>query len=144
MPRYEDIRLLPYKAEQLYALVADIEHYPEFIPWCLAARIIERKEATITADLVVGYKLIRERFRSNVILNPARNIKLAYADGPFQYLKNEWEFVPAKNGCRVKFFVDFDFRNPILAKMMEMLFGKAVHKMIDAFEKRAATLYASQ
>ncbi|MBM3480497.1 MAG: type II toxin-antitoxin system RatA family toxin, partial [Alphaproteobacteria bacterium] len=86
MPTHAEKRLLPYSPEQLFDLVAQVERYPEFLPWCLAARIRSRSEDAVVADLVIGFRMIRERFTSHVRLDRARRIDVRYADGPFKYL----------------------------------------------------------
>ena len=141
MPTHAEQRLLPYTQEQMYALVADIERYPEFLPWCVAARIKERRADFIDADLVIGFKMFRERFTSHVELDPPGRIDVTYAEGPFRYLNNHWTFERAPGGCRVDFFVDFEFKSRVLQKVIEVLFGEAVKRMVAAFESRARQLY---
>lgn len=142
MPTHAERRRLPYKPEQLYNLVADVERYPEFLPWCLAARIRRREGRTIHADLVIGFKMIRERFTSKVELSPPGRIDVAYTEGPFRYLNNYWVFEPTPDGgCEIDFFVDFEFRNRMLQKLIEVLFHEAVRRMVSAFESRAHALY---
>jgi coenzyme Q-binding protein COQ10 len=141
MPSHSEQRVLPYTAEQLFALVAGVEHYPEFLPWCLGARIYERRPDRIVAELVVGFRLLRERFVSRVTLDPPRRIDVTYQEGPFAYLNNHWVFTPVADGCRIDFFVDFDFRSRLLQKVMGVVFGEAVRRMVGAFEKRARDLY---
>jgi coenzyme Q-binding protein COQ10 len=142
MPTHAEQRLLPYTAEQLFDLVADIERYPEFLPWCLGARIRERNPTHIVADLLIGFKMVRERFTSRVTLDRPRRIDVAYTDGPFRYLNNHWEFVPqASGGCLIDFYVDFEFRSRMLQKIIGMLFNEAVKRMVGAFESRARHLY---
>ena len=143
MPTHAEQRMLPYTPEQMYALVADIERYPEFLPWCVAARIRERRADFISADLVIGFKMFRERFTSNVKLDPPGRIDVAYAEGPFRYLNNHWSFERALGGCRIDFFVDFEFKSRLLQKMIEMLFSEAVKRMVAAFEGRARQLYGN-
>ena len=135
--------MLPYTPEQMYALVADIERYPEFLPWCVAARIRERRADFVSADLVIGFKMFRERFTSNVKLNPPGRIDVTYAEGQFRYLNNHWSFERAPGGCRIDFFVDFEFKSRLLQKMIEVLFGEAVRRMVTAFEGRARQLYGN-
>ena len=141
MPTHAEQRLLPYTQEQMYALVADIERYPEFLPWCVAARIKERRADFINADLVIGFRMFRERFTSHVKLDPPGRIDVTYAEGPFRYLNNHWIFERVSGGCRVDFFVDFEFKSRVLQKVIEMLFGEAVRRMVGAFESRAQQLY---
>lgn len=142
MPTHAERRVLPYTPEQLYTLVAEVEHYPEFLPWCVAARIRERKEDLITADLVIGFRMIRERFTSKVALDPdGRKIHVTYAEGPFKYLNNHWRFEDHPDGCVIDFYVDFEFKSKLLQKMIEALFHEAVRRMVAAFETRADDLY---
>ena len=142
MPSHGEQRLLPYTPDQLYSLVADVSSYPEFLPWCIAVRIKKRQERLLIADLVIGFKMVRERFTSHVALNPQDlRIDVSYVDGPFKYLKNHWIFVPHPEGCEIDFYVDFEFRNKILQKLIEVLFHEAVKRMVGAFETRAAAVY---
>ncbi len=141
MPRHTETRVLPYTPEQLFALVVDIERYPEFLPWCVAARIRERKPNLIIADLVIGFRMFRERFTSRVTLDPPDRIDVAYAEGPFRYLRNHWSFAKAEGGCLVDFFVDFEFSSRILQKLIGVFFTEAVRRMVGAFERRARELY---
>ena len=145
MPKHQEKRALPFKPEQLYDLVADIARYPEFLPWCKGARIIKREGNVVTADLIIGYKMLREKFTSHVLLDPPRRISVEYLSGPLSNLKNEWGFQPnTRGGCDLSFDVDFDFRSKVLGGMMEMFFEKAISKMAEAFEKRAQELYGSK
>lgn len=142
MPTHAERRILPHTPEQLYALVADVERYPEFLPWAVACRIRKRQDAVVWADLVIGFKMIRERFTSKVTLNPdARRIDVEYVDGPFHYLNNHWQFEPHPDGCAVDFFVDFEFKNKVLQTIIGALFNEAVKRMVAAFEGRAKQLY---
>ena len=142
MPTHAEKRVLPYQPQQLYALVADIERYPDFLPWCLAARIRRREGDTVVADLIIGFKMVRESFTSRVVLDPERQrIDVAYSDGPFRYLNNHWRFDPHPGGCEIDFYVDFEFRSRLLRKIMEPLFNEAVRRMVGAFEARAEALY---
>jgi coenzyme Q-binding protein COQ10 len=140
MPTHADQRVLPYTAEQLFALVADIERYPEFLPWCVGARIRERRPELVVADLIIGFKVFRERFTSRVALAPPRQIDVTYAEGPFRYLNNHWSFTPVAEGCLVDFFVDFEFKSRLMQKVIEALFTEAVRRMVGAFERRARDL----
>jgi coenzyme Q-binding protein COQ10 len=142
MPTWSEKRRLPYTPEQLYELVVDVERYPEFLPWCLAAKIRKRQGEMIHADLVIGFKMFRERFTSKITLSPPDRIDVAYADGPFRYLDNHWIFVPTPDGTEIDFFVDFEFKNRVLQKVIEVLFNEAVRRMVAAFEARAKALYA--
>ena len=141
MPTHAEQRVLPYTQEQLFDLVADIERYPEFLPWCLGARIRERQPHLVVADLIIGFKMFRERFTSRVELDPPRRINVTYAEGPFRYLNNYWTFEKVPEGCRIDFFVDFEFKSRLMQKVIEVLFGEAVRRMVSAFEARARDLY---
>lgn len=148
MPQHRENRSLPYTARQMYDLVADVERYPEFLPWNSAARIRARKPQDdgtelLEADLVISFKVFREKFGSRVVLNPdANRIDTEYLDGPFKYLKSYWTFEDrAEGGCNVAFFVDFEFKNRILAGVIGAVFNEAMNRIVMAFEKRAAQLY---
>ena len=143
MPTHAEQRVLPYTPEQLFALVADIERYPEFLPWCIGARIKERQPNLVVADLIIGFKVFRERFTSRVALDPPGKIDVTYAEGPFRYLDNHWTFERAPEGCRIGFFVDFEFKSRLMQKVIEVLFCEAVRRMVGAFEKRACDLYGA-
>jgi coenzyme Q-binding protein COQ10 len=143
LPTHAEQRVLPYTPEQLFALVADVERYPEFLPWCVGARVRERKPDLIVADLTIGFRMFRERFTSRVNLDPPRRIDVAYAEGPFKYLNNHWMFERVPSGCRIDFFVDFEFHSRILQRVIGMLFHEAVRRMVAAFEHRAEQLYAT-
>ena len=147
MPTHAERRRLPYPPAQLFDLVADVEKYPEFLPWCRAARIRRRETDRVVADLVIGFKMFRERFTSDVRLDrPGLRIDVSYSDGPFKYLNNHWVFEPATgpNGeaqCVIDFYVDFAFRSRLLQKTISLLFNEAVRRMVAAFETRAGKLY---
>lgn len=136
--------MFPYAPEQVFNLVADVERYPEFLPWCIACRVAARESPTVfTADLVVGFKMVREKFTSRVIANPTEVITVEYINGPFEYLTNEWKFSKAPEGTKVDFYLTFEFRSKILQKLIGVLFEEAVHRMVAAFETRAEKLYSS-
>lgn len=149
MPTHAEKRVVPYTAEEMYALIADVGRYPEFLPWCAAARVRGTKPLAdgsgevMDADLIVSFKVYRERFGSRVTLRPAaRTIDVEYLDGPFRYLQNHWRFVDAGGGrCEIDFFVDFEFRSAILQKLIGLVFTEAMHRIVRAFEKRAEALY---
>jgi len=143
VPTHAEQRVLPYTPEQLFALVADIERYPEFLPWCVGARVRERSPDLVVADLIIGFRMFRERFTSRVVLDPSHRIDVTYAEGPFRYLNNHWTFEAVTGGCRIDFFVDFEFRSRVLQRVIGLLFGEAVRRMVAAFEGRARQLYGS-
>ncbi len=142
MPTHAEQKILPFTPQQLYDLVADVGSYPEFLPWCVGARIKEKTDTKVLADLVIGYKLFRERFTSKVTLDPKQpRIDVEYMDGPFKYLNNHWIFLSHPDGCEIDFYVDFEFKSAILQKTIGLLFNEAVQRMISAFEQRAHDLY---
>ena len=140
---------MSYSADEMYALIADVGSYPEFLPWCAAARIRARKPSpdgeVLDADLVISFKLFRERFGSRVTLRPgAQEIDVAYLDGPFKYLNNHWRFTPIDDKrCEVDFFVDFEFKSKTLQAIIGVVFGEAMQRIVRAFEMRAEALYGS-
>ena len=148
MPHHAETRNLPYTAQQMYDLVADVARYPEFLPWNSAARIrsvtpIEGGEL-MEADLVISFKVFRERFGSRVqLLHGERRILTEYIDGPFRFMRSTWAFrdVPEGRGCEVEFFVDFEFRNAILQGIIGVVFNEAMTRIVRAFERRAGELY---
>lgn len=147
MPTHSETRVLPYTAEEMYDLVADVAEYPKFLPWCAAARVrsvVPQGDAEVMeADLVVSFKVFRERFTSRVVLMPTqRKIDTEYLDGPFQYMKSNWAFRNVDGGCEVSFFVDFAFRNMVLEKLIGVVFNEAMLRIVRAFETRAAALYS--
>jgi coenzyme Q-binding protein COQ10 len=148
MPTHSEQRQMPYSAKQMYDLVADVARYPEFLPWNSAARIRSRRPLAeggevLEADLVISFKVFRERFGSRVTLWPERlRIETEYLDGPFRYLKSWWQFrdLP-QGGCEAEFFVDFEFRNFVLQKVIGVVFDEAMRRIVRAFENRAAALH---
>lgn len=142
MTKHSETRVLHHSPEQLYQLVADVKRYPEFLPWCLAARIREQNDDKMIADLIIGFQMFKERFTSYVRLDDdAMEIHVEYAEGPFKYLQNHWQFKPHPEGCEIEFYVDFEFNSRILQTVIESLFTEAVKKMVGAFEARANALY---
>ena len=141
MPTHAEKRLLPYAPEQIYEVVAAVDRYPEFLPWCKAARITRRDGDTLEAELVIAFKMFRERFISKVQLTPRSGVDVQYVDGPFRYLNNHWRFHPHPQGTEVDFFVDFEFRSRMLQMVIGTVFNEAVRLMVRAFERRAMQLY---
>ncbi len=143
MPRHSETRRLPYTPAQMFDLVADVERYPEFIPWITAVRLRSDSATEMVADLIVGFKGLRETFTSKVEkLRPA-TIHVDYLDGPLKYLRNDWAFRADGGGCHVDFSVDFEFKSRMFEMLAGQMFGAALRKMIGAFEARAAALYGS-
>lgn len=145
MPRHSEKRVVPYTDEQMFALVADVERYPEFLPWCAAVRIRSREDTTFTADLIAAFGALRERFTSRVMLDqPARTITIDYIEGPFEHLKNRWVFLATESGCEVAFDIDFRFKSRALEALISGVFTRAVEKMTGAFIARADDLYRAK
>lgn len=151
MPKHSENRVMPYSAAQMYALVADVARYPEFLPWNSAARIRARKPGerpgteVLEADLVISFKVFREKFGSRVVLDPGlHRVDTEYLDGPFKFLRSWWQFTDrAAGGCEVAFFVDFEFRNAILQGVIGVVFDEAMRRIVKAFEDRARALYGA-
>ena len=146
MPTHSETRELPYTAQQMYDLVADVGKYPQFLPWTAAARIrrdVDKGDHRVMdADLVISFKVFRERFTSRVTLWPdERKIDTEYLDGPFKYMLSNWRFEELDEGCRVQFHVDFEFRNAILQGIIGVVFNEAMQRVVRAFEDRARELY---
>lgn len=142
MPTHAEKRILPYQVEQIFDLVADVEKYPEFLPWVLSAKIIQRTHDRFIADLEIGYKMIRTSYRSEVILTPHNAIDTHYMNGPFHHLNNHWAFTQLNEKLmEVDFFIDFEFQSSYLQTLLQATFGEVVKRMIQAFEKRAAAIY---
>ena len=141
MPQHHETRALPYSAAQMFDLVADIGRYPEFLPWVQGTRIIDREGAVVTADMVVGFKMVRERFTSRVTLDRPGRIHIDYISGPLRYLKNDWIFRDTPGGCEIDFTVDFEFRSRIFEHLAGMFFGEAFRRMVASFETRAGVIY---
>jgi coenzyme Q-binding protein COQ10 len=141
MPTHAESRIVPYRAEQIFDLVADVGKYPQFLPWCAASRVKSRTPAEEVADLTIAFGPFRETFTSRVALDRPHVVRVSYEQGPFRYLNNQWKFTPDPRGCRVDFFVDFEFRNRLLQSAIGVVFNQAVRRMVDAFLKRAGELY---
>jgi coenzyme Q-binding protein COQ10 len=141
MPTHSEQRVVPYRPDQLFDLVADVGRYPEFLPWCAGARVLSRTDTALVAELTIGFGPFRESFTSHVTLARPQTVHVRYENGPFRYLRNEWGFLPDPAGCRITFFVDFEFRNPILRSAIGLVFGEAVRRMVAAFLRRADMLY---
>ncbi len=146
MTTHTEKRNMPYSAEQLFALVADVERYPEFLPWCIECQIDKRRsnDELLYADLTIGYKMLREKFGSKVTLEKPNLVHVEYISGPMKHLSNHWKFIQEDDGsCTVDFYVDFEFKNRVLQNIIGVFFTEAMHKMVRAFEGRARELYGS-
>jgi coenzyme Q-binding protein COQ10 len=143
MPGHHEKRFLPHSAEQMFDLVADVGRYAEFLPWVSAVRVRSDSPDEMVADLLVGFRSLRERFTSRVKKERPSLICVDYIDGPLKFLRNEWHFAPAPGGCTIDFTVDFAFKNRIFEAIAGQMFDSALRKMIGAFEARADALYGS-
>ncbi len=143
MIRHTDQKILPYSQKQLYELVADIECYPEFLPWCKKSVIQQKQGDKLFAELTIGYKFFHESYLSEVILTPPTKISVQYAKGPLKHLKNQWTFKSlTEKSCQVNFELEFELQSFFLQKMTEGLFTTIMHQMLNAFEVRAKQLYS--
>ncbi|MXO85342.1 type II toxin-antitoxin system RatA family toxin [Altererythrobacter aurantiacus] len=143
MPGIREKRFLPYSCEQMFDLVADVDKYPEFLPWVIATRVRNDSAEEMTADMVVGFKAIRERFTSTVSKSRPERINVHYVDGPLRDLDNSWVFTPAEGGCDVDFCVDFAFKNRMFETLAGAYFDRAFRRLVAAFEARADQLYGN-
>jgi coenzyme Q-binding protein COQ10 len=141
MPTHAEHKLVPYRPDQLFDLVADVDRYPDFLPWCVGARVRSRNDHELVADLTIGFGPFRESFTSRVALDRPRQVRVSYENGPFRYLNNQWGFTPHPHGCRVDFFVDFEFRSRLLQRAIGVVFNEAVRRMVNAFLRRAREVY---
>lgn len=161
MPQHQETRVLPYTPQQIFDLVVDVKSYPEFLPWCQNSRVYKEQEGNFTADVIIGYKMIRERYTSTVHYSSPDgstdcdaaepgSVSVEYLNGPFKYLQNSWKFVPvpAEDGtcthCEVHFFINYEFRSRLLQKVADAVFYEVVRRMIGAFESAAEKRYGTK
>ena len=143
MPGIRELRRLPYSAEQMFDLVADVGRYQEFLPWVVGTRVRSDSATEMVADMLIGFNALREKFTSRVEKERARRINVHYLDGPLRDLDNTWLFRPTDEGCEVDFAVSFTFRNAVFEALAGQYFDRAFRKMVGAFEARADQLYGS-
>ena len=142
MPGLQETRILPYSPEQMFDLVADVARYGEFLPWVVATRVRSDSETEMVADMLVGFKMLREKFTSKVEKQRPHSLTVHYLDGPLRDLDNRWHFRPTPDGgCELDFSVTFTFRNALFESLAGQYFDKAFRKMVAAFETRAEQLY---
>lgn len=147
MPRHTEALFSPHAPLELYALVMDIEKYPEFIPWCRAARITRRERNSLYAELVISFKSLTERYTSKVVGVPEvaePHIDVSLVSGPFEYMTNHWRFEAVEGGTTIHFMLDFKFKSRILETLIGALFTRATEKMTQAFAQRAEALYGNK
>lgn len=144
MPGIRETRTLPYSAEQMFDLVADVAHYPDFLPWVIATRVLSDSDTEMIADMLVGFKALREKFTSRVVKQRPERLEVVYVDGPMRDLDNVWRFRPLPGGgCEIDFCVDFAFKNKMFEMLAGQYFDRAFRKMVAAFETRADALYGN-
>lgn len=144
MPSINETHVLPYSAEQMFDLVADVDSYPQFIPWVAATRVRSDSETEMTADMIVGFKAIREKFTSRVVKDRPNEIVVHYVDGPMRDLDNQWQFrALGEDSCEIRFCVDFTFKSRVFEALAGQYLDRAFRKMVAAFEARADQLYGS-
>jgi coenzyme Q-binding protein COQ10 len=148
MPLHQEIRILPYTADQMFDVVADVQSYPEFLPWCskLVVRKREKQGASefVTAEMFISYHALQQRYVSCVRLDRASHtIEARHVEGPFRRLDTNWRFVPLEKGSEVHFKIDFAFSNPLLSAVANVAFGYVSSRMTEAFVARATALYRS-
>ncbi|WP_068082169.1 type II toxin-antitoxin system RatA family toxin [Novosphingobium rosa] len=143
MPGIHEVRRMPYSAQQMFDLVADVAHYGEFLPWVVATRVRSDDGHEMIADMLVGFKMLREKFTSKVVKERPNVITVHYVDGPMRDLDNRWEFRDVEGGCELDFNVTFSFRNALFESIAGQYFDRAFRKMVEAFEARAADLYGA-
>ena len=141
MPSIHETRRLPYSAEQMFDLVADVAHYGEFLPWVVATRVKSDDGHEMIADMLVGFKMLREKFTSRVVKTRPEALTVHYLDGPMRDLDNRWTFRNTDDGCEIEFEVSFTFRKPLFESLAGQYFDRAFRKMVAAFEERAGVLY---
>ena len=141
MPTHAEHQIVAYRPDQLFDLVADVGKYPQFLPWCVGARVRSRTPQELVADLTIGFGPFRETFTSRVTLDRPHRVRVRYENGPFRYLNNQRDFTPHPQGCEVGFFVDFEFRSRILQAAIGLVFNEAVRRMVGAFLRRARDVY---
>lgn len=142
MPKFTEKKILPYSPAQVFGIVSDVAKYPDFLPWCVGARVYGKKPNQFDADVIIGFKMFRERFTSRVTLAENEKVDVDYIKGPMNRLYNHWRFIEQEDGsCLVDFEVDFEFNSKLLNDLIGGLFGKACEKMVAAFEERANALY---
>lgn len=146
MHTYSEVQILPYTPAQLFALVVDVESYPQFLPWCRAARIVSREKDSFLGELIISFSHLTERYTSRVTpvaptADKQGTIEVELVTGPFNYLNNHWRFVPHAQGCEIHLALEFEFKSKLLDKMLGGMFGRATDKMVSAFTARAHALY---
>ena len=148
MIKHSETRNVNYSSDQMFNLVADIENYPNFIPWCKALKVTSRTEEedltceVLIAEMQISFKVFSETFSSMVTLYPtSKKITVEYINGPFKFLRNTWSFTSYNKGCTINFNVEFEFKSKMMQRLIGVVFQEAMKRIITSFEKRASHLY---
>jgi coenzyme Q-binding protein COQ10 len=141
MPHHEEQATLPYSADELFTVVADVKDYPSFVPWCSGARIHREDEREIIADLVIGFGPFQESFTSQVTLDRPRQVLVRAVEGPLEHLTNTWTFISVGDATHVDFIIDFQFKSHLLDHVANGMFHEATTRMMSAFESRVHVLH---
>src|SRR5689334_20476044 len=144
MPRHAEQATLAYSADELFAVLADVKHYPMFVPWCSGAHIRREDQREIIADLVIGFGPFQESFTSHVTLDRPRHVLVRAIEGPLEHLTNTWTFTPVGNKTHIDFLIDFQFRSHLLDHVVNGMFHEAATRMMSAFEARVRLLHVMQ
>jgi coenzyme Q-binding protein COQ10 len=149
MPRFTTKRRVRHPASDMFGLVADIEHYPEFVPLCRSIKVGQRRTVgegieTLRSEMTVAYKMISETFVTRVTLDkPRLQIHVQYLEGPFRQLENRWTFRPlGEDASEIEFFISYEFRSRTLGFLMGSMFDTAFRRFAEAFERRADVVFA--
>jgi ribosome-associated toxin RatA of RatAB toxin-antitoxin module len=144
MKRIRRSAIVEHAAAELYALVDDIESYPQFLPWCVAAAVHDRTPASTRATLTVGLKGIRQSFTTQNENRPVEAIDMRLVEGPFRNFSASWRFSPLSAGaCKIDFSLEYEFSSRILARLLEPLFDRIADTMVDAFARRADQVHGT-
>lgn len=149
MTEFHHVAKFNHNIYDIHNLIIDVESYPEFLPWCSAARIIDESDHQLIADLVISYKAFTEHYRSQVDISPPNpdesSINVSMISGPFKFLKNDWRLKKINESItEVDFYISFEFKSIVLEKLIGMMFSRACDKMMKAFEDRANELYSKR
>ena len=137
--------LVPYSADEMYALVADIESYGQFLPWCGGTRVLQREPEAITASIAIAYRGVHKSFTTRNQLDPGRGMELKLVDGPFRHLVGHWRFEPLDDqACKVSLDLDFEFSNRLIAFAVGPVFESIANSLVDSFRQRAEALHGQR
>ncbi len=141
MPHHAEQATLPYGADELFTVVADVRDYPSFVPWCTGARVRREDQTEVIADLVIGFGPFQESFTSQITLDRPRQLLVHAIEGPLEHLTNAWTFTPLGSNTRVDFMIDFEFKQHLLDHVANGMFHEAATRMVSAFKSRVHLLH---